>query len=58
MIASRDVSRRQLNLLCKPLSEFDLQHFKRETFSYYEIGDKIPKPICGGRFEFEWKALY
>lgn len=37
MIAARDNSRRHHNLLCKPFSEFDTSHFKKISYSYYEM---------------------
>lgn len=49
MIASRDNSRRHHNLLCKPFSEFDTSHFKKISYSYYEIPPDFPKPLCYGR---------
>lgn len=49
MVASRDIARRNQNKLCKPLSEFDTTQFKKISYSYYEINDKFPKPICLGR---------
>ncbi len=58
MISNRDNARRHQNLLCKPLSEFDTSQFKKISYSYYEINTKFPKPICGGRSNKEFKALY
>ena len=57
MVAARDSSRRHHNLMCKPLSEFDVREFKKISYSYFEISAKFPKPICGGRSRPEWKAL-
>jgi histone deacetylase complex regulatory component SIN3 len=49
MIASRDNNRRHHNLLCKPFSEFDTSHFKKISYSYYEMPVDFPKPLCFGR---------
>jgi histone deacetylase complex regulatory component SIN3 len=49
MVAARDNSRRHHNLLCKPFSEFDTSHFKKMSYSYYEMPSDFPRPICTGR---------
>lgn len=57
MVSNRDAQRRHHNLLCKPLSEFDTSHFRKISYSYFEINSKFPKPICGGRLKAENKEL-
>ena len=49
MIATRDNNRRHHNLLCKPFSEFDISHFKKISYSYYEMPSDFPRPLCLGR---------
>jgi paired amphipathic helix protein Sin3a len=58
MISNRDNARRHHNLLCKPLSEFDTAHFKKISYSYFEISPKFPKPICGGRYDPVLRDFY
>ena len=58
MVSNRDNARRHINLLCKPLSEFDLSQFKKISYSYYEISPIFPKPICAGRFDPKMKEFY
>lgn len=58
MIATRDNSRRHHNLLCKPFSEFDTSHFRKISYSYYEMPKDFPRPLCLGRQEWEWRRLY
>lgn len=57
MVANRDNTRRHHNLLCKPFSEFDTSHFKKISYSYYEMPSDFPKPICSGRNKPDWKEL-
>lgn len=52
MVANRDAPRRNQNLLCKPISEFDITQFKKISYSYFEISAAFPKPICGGRLKY------
>jgi len=35
IVASRDNTRRHHNLLTKPFSEYDTNHFKKISYSYY-----------------------
>ena len=49
MVASRDLSRRNHNLFCKPLSEFETHYFKKISYSYYEMPSEFPRPLCFGR---------
>lgn len=57
MVASRDLSRRHHNLLCKPFSEFDTSHFKKISYSYFEMPPDFPKPLCLGRSHPDWATL-
>ena len=57
IIASRDNSRRHHNLLCKPFSEFDTHHFKKLSYSYFEMPTDFPRPLCKGRFNPEIRQL-
>jgi histone deacetylase complex regulatory component SIN3 len=57
MVSNRDNTRRHHNLLCKPFSEFDISHFKKISYSYYEMPSDFPKPICSGRNVKSIKAL-
>jgi histone deacetylase complex regulatory component SIN3 len=49
MISSRDFSRRNHNLLCKPLSEFETHYFKKISYSYFEMPKDFPRSLCFGR---------
>jgi histone deacetylase complex regulatory component SIN3 len=57
MVASRDNTRRHHNLLCKPFSEFDTSNFKKVSYSYYEMPQEFPRPICKGREREDYKVL-
>lgn len=57
MVTSRDSTRRHHNLLCKPFSEFDISHFTRISYSYYELPKNFPKPICTAKNKKEYKKL-
>lgn len=59
MVAGRDNTRRHHNLLCKPFSEFDTSHFKKISYSYYEMPAEFPKPLCLGRtIDPVWRQMY
>ncbi|CDW73125.1 paired amphipathic helix protein sin3a-like [Stylonychia lemnae] len=57
IVASRDNTRRHHNLLCKPFSEFDTSHFKKLSYSYFEMPPEFPKPLCQGRSKPDIRAL-
>jgi hypothetical protein len=57
IVASRDNTRRHHNLLCKPFSEFDTSHFKKLSYSYYEMPPEFPKPLCQGRSKPDIRKL-
>lgn len=53
----RDSTRRHHNLLCKPISEFDVSNLKRISYSYYEMAEELPITICTGRNMPDMKKL-
>jgi len=57
IVASRDNTRRHHNLLCKPFSEFDTSHFKKLSYSYFEMPPEFPKPLCKGRSKPDIRQL-
>lgn len=58
IVATRDNTRRHHNLLCKPFSEFDTSHFKKISYSYYEMPPEFPRPLCLGKQDLAFGALY
>jgi histone deacetylase complex regulatory component SIN3 len=57
LLQNRDVTRRLNNVLCRPLSEVDLSHFKKISYSYFEMPINFPRPICKGRYSEGWKDI-
>jgi paired amphipathic helix protein Sin3a len=49
LVASRDLSRRHHNFLCKPLSEFETHYFRKISYSYFEMPKDFPRSLCFGR---------
>lgn len=59
MVAGRDLSRRHHNLLCKPLSEFEMHFFKKISYSYFEMPQNFPRTLCFARTaDKKYAALY